>query len=165
MTECENQRKMQSLDCVKLPDDFPVHFASEVYRVGALRRVAKMLALPGGGDLPRASSILLLSHAPIYFVVVILRIFLFTVMTFCLAAGLLRNRFIAAPRQDVNNTAISAGDQLSFHYELAIEELRPSFRVLDVACGNGYGTRKFLVPSPRHTVATLMGPQLKKRDS
>jgi hypothetical protein len=29
----------QNLDCVKFPDDFPVHFTGEVYRCGALRRL------------------------------------------------------------------------------------------------------------------------------
>src|SRR4030095_678380 len=38
-----DRAKTECLDCVKLPDDFPVQFTSEVYRVGALRAVDKLL--------------------------------------------------------------------------------------------------------------------------
>src|SRR5262249_9239195 len=35
--------RTDSLDCVKLPDDFPAQFTADVYRVGALRRAEAML--------------------------------------------------------------------------------------------------------------------------
>ena len=130
----------EALDCVKLPDDYPVHFASEVYRVGALRRAAELLAAPEGA--------IFRVHPRFWFFT---RPDLFrcryhedfevyddALLARCREAT---TAIYEAPRQDVNDRRIWSGDQLSFHYELARARLAPGWRVLDIACGGGYGAR------------------------
>ena len=39
------------------------------------------------------------------------------------------------------NKGIKAGDQLTFHYELALDFISPQTKMLDCACGPGYGAR------------------------
>jgi ubiquinone/menaquinone biosynthesis C-methylase UbiE len=41
----------------------------------------------------------------------------------------------------VNDKAIPSANQLAFHYELATGYLKPKSRILDLACGSGFGTR------------------------
>lgn len=41
----------------------------------------------------------------------------------------------------VNDKAIPSANQLAFHYEMATEYLKPNSRILDLACGAGFGTR------------------------
>src|SRR5690606_39366351 len=50
------------------------------------------------------------------------------------------------------------GDQSRFHYELAAPHLKPHFRVLEAACGDGAGTR-FLA----ERVAELVAVDLEAR--
>ena len=41
--EMFDKAKKDSLDCYKYPDDFPVQFTSDVYKVGALRKTSQLL--------------------------------------------------------------------------------------------------------------------------
>jgi len=126
-------------DCVKLPDDFPVQFTSDVYRVSALRKAAACI-----GDSEDAFKV----H-PKYF--------MFREKGLFHCARLLdvaryddsylqqcreqAESIYAEPRQEVNKNKIKVGDQLTFHYELASEYVGSGDYVLDIACGEGYGSR------------------------
>jgi 2-polyprenyl-3-methyl-5-hydroxy-6-metoxy-1,4-benzoquinol methylase len=123
-------------DCVKPPDDFSPKLGSDVYRVGALRRAGElisdaesrfrvhpkffMFAHPETfqcrhyDELPEYPDELLMS---------------------------IRERTIQVEREVVTTQSIPVGDQITFHYDLALRHLEPRMRVLDIAAGTGWGSR------------------------
>lgn len=141
----------ENLDCAKLPDDFPPAFASEVYRVGALRRLAAALHPARDAALRayprhaacRAESGLRWRHLPPP------RYAPARLHAWRRAARALYD----APRAEGDpSRRQAAGDQSRFHYELAAAHLAPGFRVLEAACGDGGGTR-FLAERVAEVVA------------
>ena len=130
----------RALDCVKLPDDFPPALASEVYRVGALRRLAGMLD-PVRDAIWRVHAKYAICRSGSGFA------YEFAPAPEYPVNQLLRwreetRRIIHAPRVEGDDRwRLRAGDQLSFHYELAAAHLRPEWRVLEAASGDGAGAR------------------------
>jgi 2-polyprenyl-3-methyl-5-hydroxy-6-metoxy-1,4-benzoquinol methylase/spore coat polysaccharide biosynthesis protein SpsF (cytidylyltransferase family) len=130
-----------SLDCVKLPDDFPAQFTADVYRVGALRRAEAMLPPGPEGDIfrvhpkfflfqhPEAFRCRYLPDAPRYDDATLRR------------ARQTARQIYRLPRQDVNGRRIRSGDQIGYHYEIALRHLTRGMKVLDLACGAGHGVR------------------------
>ncbi len=127
------------LDIAKSPDDFPPPLTGDVWRVGALRHVDRMLAWPTDRAAPhyvhpkflamRQDSGLasrIVEPGPI-------------------ADETLRTIRASLARAfdedhiEVTGKAIAAGDQISFHYVLVGRRLRPTDRVLDIASGKGFG--------------------------
>jgi SAM-dependent methyltransferase/spore coat polysaccharide biosynthesis protein SpsF (cytidylyltransferase family) len=146
-------------DCVKLPDDFPPALATEVYRVGALRRLAA--ALDPARDAAwrvhakfamcrRASGFAYeLMQPPHYETAQLER---------WRAEAL---RIHTAPRAEGDDhRRLRAGDQSLFHYELAAPHLRPEWRVLEAACGDGAGTRYLAQRVAELTAVDLEADQL-----
>ena len=135
------QAETCDLEAVKLPDDFPVQFGADIYRIGALRRLHGLLT----SEADRVFRV----HPKFY-------LFAHPQRFRCAYAATLpqysddylrqcreRARAIyAVPRLEVNAKRLWVGDQLSFHYELAARYLRPGMKVLDIACGDGYGVRR-----------------------
>jgi 2-polyprenyl-3-methyl-5-hydroxy-6-metoxy-1,4-benzoquinol methylase/spore coat polysaccharide biosynthesis protein SpsF (cytidylyltransferase family) len=129
------------LDCVKLPDDFPAQFTSDVYKIGALRRADALLPPGPDNDVFRVHPKFYMFHHPEHFNCR----YLPDPPTYD-NATLLRARETAraiyrSPRQDVNGQRLWSGDQVAFHYELARPHLTPGMKVLDLACGTGHGLR------------------------
>jgi 2-polyprenyl-3-methyl-5-hydroxy-6-metoxy-1,4-benzoquinol methylase/spore coat polysaccharide biosynthesis protein SpsF (cytidylyltransferase family) len=127
-----------SYDLVKAPDDYPVQLTVDVYRVGALRRMAARADLEPIHHIhpkyfmlghPEAFSCLRLSDPPRPDDAELMRLRHFA------------REVYAHPRLAVTGQAVPAGDQLTFHYELALPHIKPDWGVLDVACGPGYGAR------------------------
>jgi 2-polyprenyl-3-methyl-5-hydroxy-6-metoxy-1,4-benzoquinol methylase len=131
--------RRERLDVVKTPDDFPPQLSVDVLRVGALRR-ARVL-LPEQSPFLVHPKFLLASHPD-----------------FCSAhhqeLPVYSEEWLASVRRKATimlgeverlevgeHGRIAAGDQLSFHYQLAIPQLNARDRVLDVACGEGFGVR------------------------
>jgi len=123
-------------DCVKPPDDFNPKLGSDVYRVGALRRAGELI---GEAEAhfrvhpkffmfarPDAFRCLYFEDLPDYPDELLMDI---------------RRRTIQVEREVVTDKSISTGDQITFHYELALRHLDPGMRVLDVAAGTGWGAR------------------------
>jgi 2-polyprenyl-3-methyl-5-hydroxy-6-metoxy-1,4-benzoquinol methylase len=126
-------------DLVKAPDDYPIQLTVDVYRVGALRRLAADAGLDPAFHIhpkyamlarPQAFSCLRLERPPVPDDAELTRL----------------RRFARAvydqERLHVVGEAIPAGDQWRFHYDLALPLLRPGWTVLDAACGHGYGTAR-----------------------
>jgi 2-polyprenyl-3-methyl-5-hydroxy-6-metoxy-1,4-benzoquinol methylase/spore coat polysaccharide biosynthesis protein SpsF (cytidylyltransferase family) len=131
----------ESLDCVKLPDDFPAQFTSDVYRVGALRRMEELLPPGRDGDVFRVHPKFFLFQHPESF-----RCRYLPDPPRYDDATLRRARETARqiyrlPRQEVNGRRIWSGDQIGYHYEIALRHLAPDMKVLDLACGAGHGVR------------------------
>lgn len=130
----------KKLDCVKLPDDFPPALASEVYRVGALRRLAAELD-PRRDAAWRVHPKFALCRPERGFAYEHLRPRAYPDPEL----RRLRERagsVYAAPRQEGDATRrLRAGDQSLFHYELAAPHLDASMRVLEAACGDGAGAQ------------------------
>lgn len=155
----------RQLDCVKLPDDFPVHFSSEVFRVGALRKLVTQLQAPEDAKFH--------VHPKCYFALNRHEFsFEYLLSTpsysdeYLSECRRLANAIYEIPRQEVNGKRIASGDRLGFHYELALRYLKPNMKVLDIACADGYGVRmsprvwrkctepiwiRKVLPLPKHT--------------
>ncbi len=127
------------LDCVRFPEDFPALFASDVYRVSALRAAhaksdleSKYHIHPKYHLTPKEgfkSSV----HAPdpARYTDEQLQ----AVRDACIES-------IYAKRIDVDaSKSISAGDSISHHYTMCVPYLNKRQRVLDLACGGGFGSR------------------------
>ncbi len=130
----------RQLDCVKFPDDFPVQFTSDIYRVGALRKLSSLLSS---------------SFAAIYEVHP--KFFMFRNSNEFRCSYLpsppkysdkelsrcreIARSFHSDGRIEVTGRSIAHGDQITFHYELALLHLNSDMNVLDVACGDGFGAR------------------------
>jgi 2-polyprenyl-3-methyl-5-hydroxy-6-metoxy-1,4-benzoquinol methylase len=130
----------RGLDCVKFPDDFPVQFASEVYRVGALSAMDKHLA-----SIPESEAQRFHVHPKYLF----MREKKFKTEYLkdtprytddyqreCRATA---KQIYYRPRNEVNSQRILAGDQMTYHYEFATKYLKSTDRVLDIASGVGFG--------------------------
>jgi 2-polyprenyl-3-methyl-5-hydroxy-6-metoxy-1,4-benzoquinol methylase/spore coat polysaccharide biosynthesis protein SpsF (cytidylyltransferase family) len=129
------------LDCVKLPDDFPAQFTSDVYKVGALRRAETMLPPGPEGDVFRVHPKFFMFHHPEAFQCRYLPEPPHYDDAMLRGARQIAQEIYRSSRQDVNGRAQPAGDQVRFHYELARPHLTPEMKVLDLACGNGHGLR------------------------
>ena len=123
------------LDLVKFVDDYPAQMTFDVYKVGFLRFVAK--------SIPRDSP---LHIHPKYFLL----------ENKCNVSTLpqimpwsdtqltnFRKMLVEDPGDDfrtVNEMRVPVADQLTFHYELVKPSIKPGDIILDLACGEGYGS-------------------------
>ncbi|MEL4242395.1 methyltransferase domain-containing protein [Shewanella xiamenensis] len=130
----------KKLDCIKLPADFPVHFSSEVFRVGALRELVKLLDKP---ELEKFNI-----HPKIYFELnrynynfEYLRTLPQYSDEYLRECRNLAKDIYDIPRLEVGSKRTIWADTPSYHYQLALEYLNSNMKVLDIACGNGYGVR------------------------
>src|SRR5262245_10493299 len=131
----------ESLDCVKFPDDFPAQFTADLYRVGALRRADAMLPPGPDGDIFRVHpKFFLLQHPESFRCRYLANPPRYDEATLRHARETARQIY-TLPRQEVNGRRIWSGDQIGYHYEIALRYLSPGMRVLDLACGAGHGVR------------------------
>jgi len=126
------------LDCLKFPDDYPVHFTFDIFRLGALRKARKMLR--AGDEIFKVHpkfymiknknnfKILDLSKPPIY-------------DELTLKKTRKKYKSVFFEREGSISNRIKVGDTLNYHYELAARYVKKTDNVLDIACGEGYGTR------------------------
>ncbi len=125
------------LDCVKLPDDFPVHYTADIYSRRGLLRARETIKLSGERKFEIHPKYLMFrdrgfgteeyDDLPEYSV-----------------EYMRKNRAtfqkIRFPRHKVTSQSIPLGDLASFHYEIACRHLTRTMSVLDAACGTGYGS-------------------------
>ena len=128
------------LDAVKTPDDFPTHLGVEVFRVGALRRARTLIE---GDDSPfLVHPKFFFSSHPSFRAERTDDLPLYPPERLATIRRRAAEMLSGIERSDVGAAgSIPCGDQLSYHYTLAMRHLRAEDRVLDVACGDGYGTR------------------------
>jgi SAM-dependent methyltransferase/spore coat polysaccharide biosynthesis protein SpsF (cytidylyltransferase family) len=124
-----------ALDVAKFPDDYPVQFTADFYRVSALRAL--------GGSLAEDSP---LQIHPKY---ALMRNPAFRAGYLDPGAPLSDEVLQAArdaatalyvePRDVINGKRIASGDTLSLHYAMALPFIQPDMETLDIACGGWYG--------------------------
>ena len=129
-------------DCVKFPDDYPVHYTSELYRVASLRSIAiDIIAMDDGRAAfysvhPRYLFFRLDKYKAEY-----IKGNLPYSDEFMKRSREVGHIVLQIPRDyHIQDKCIEAGDQLGYHYELASEWISVGDRVLDIACGDGHGT-------------------------
>ena len=120
---------------VKDRDDFPIQLTGDVYRVEALRRLinspisASHHVHPKYAILDNYSERAIRVEPPPVTDDYLLQI---------------RERSKSVYRESrlaVDDSVQNSGSQMLFHYQLALEFLEDSSRVLDIACGDGFGSR------------------------
>ena len=141
--------KKSSLDCLKLRDDFPAHFACEIYKVSTIRKLQELILKNE------------IENSDIHEVhpkFILMRLDIFNTQYY-LATNPVKNKDIELyrekmkqimflERQNIENiNPILVGDQLSYHYELAKEFLKhkniKKGKILDIACGTAKGLLNF----------------------
>lgn len=131
--------RARDLDLVRAPDDYPPPLTGDVWRVGALRRMADLLGgLPAEDAAPHYVHAKFLAMRPEA-----------DLRTASLVPPTVPDETLRAVRAaltetlldhiDVTDKAIPAGDQLSFHYRLACRHIEAGSHVLDIAAGKGFG--------------------------
>lgn len=139
--------KKKEGDCVKFPDDYPVHYASELYRVGAVRSLAEDIdAMEASGTDEGRASFYRIHPRYLFFRLDKYKAFYIEGNLpypddFMKRSREVGHMVLQIPRKHlIENKSISAGDQLGYHYDLALEWINDGDRVLDIASGDGYGT-------------------------
>lgn len=131
-------------DWVKPPDDYEIQLTSEVIRVGALKNLNNYLKTK------KLSSAKTIRTSPIHYLVNVSNKDSGHVIEKLPLPGSQAKRVIrkkakkiyTIDRTEVNiHKAISSGAQLIFHYEIAKNKIDKNALVLDIACGNGFGTK------------------------
>ena len=140
--EMASVMKEDEADCVKFPDDYPVHYTSELYRVGSLRSLAAGIDEMDDKRAPfyRVHPRYLFFRSDKYRSIYIKGNLPYS-DKFMKRSREVGHMVLQIPRKHlIAEKAIKAGDQLGYHYDLASEWISDGDRILDVACGDGYGT-------------------------
>ena len=137
----------ESLECVKTPDDYPPHLTGEIYQIGALRKLVRKI---DKGDIEQHE------RHEIHPRFILMRDGDFKTAYYQTDDYLPRaemeayrtkmHQVMNEERSPVSERlSVPQGDQLSFHYRMAIEYLSANIAegssLLDIACGPGYGTK------------------------
>lgn len=144
------------LDCMKMPDDFPVQLSSDIYRLGALKKAASILAeKPDAGKFKVHPKFFMFKNKPSF------KCEHYKDHPAVSDEWLSKSRktaqgvYTEGRMQVGRQKAIKSGDQLTFHYELALDYITPQSTVLDCACGPGYGARILAQKAANVTAADL----------
>lgn len=124
-----------NFDCIKYPDDYPVQLTVDIYKIEALKQASRLI----DSDSPY------IIHPKYYmFKEDSFKTTFFEDIEPVSDAFLLEARNFAKeifePHAEINRDSIRVGDQLTFHYHLAIPHISSNDVLLDVACGCGYGS-------------------------
>jgi 2-polyprenyl-3-methyl-5-hydroxy-6-metoxy-1,4-benzoquinol methylase/spore coat polysaccharide biosynthesis protein SpsF (cytidylyltransferase family) len=124
-----------ALDCAKFPDDYPIQFTADFYRIGALERLVQELEQDSPYQIHPKYALL---HNPD------------AACEYYWPADPIADSVLEAAREDamelyleprdpIVEKRIAHGDTLSFHYAMALPYIEEEFCVLDIACGGAYG--------------------------
>jgi 2-polyprenyl-3-methyl-5-hydroxy-6-metoxy-1,4-benzoquinol methylase len=153
----------EDLDVARSPDDFPPPLTGDVWRVGALRQMDALLA-----RWPSETAAPHYVHPKYLAMRKVSGLRSRTVKPRRIGDKTLRtirsdfDRALVEDHMEVNGQSIAAGDQLTFHYVLACGHLAPSDRVLDIACGKGYGGNMLAEVASSVTCADLDDAKLEE---
>lgn len=141
--------KSNNYDCVKMMDDYPPHFAGEVYKVSAIKDIDRILE---GDSIENAN------FHKIHPKFIMMRLNKFNSKYYIPKNEVSQKKVkeynekmkqvLYSERHTIEGkNKISSGDQLTYHYELAekflLERNISKGNILDIACGTGHGTIRF----------------------
>lgn len=139
----------KAYDCIKLKDDYPVHFVGEVYKVSALKKLKDILSTgkiknPNYHEIHPKFLLMRLSEFNTYYYTPKKEISDEFISHYIKKM----EQVMYSERQNIEGkNKISSGDQLTYHYELAEAFLNDvnikSGTLLDIACGTGHGATRF----------------------
>ena len=128
------QAQSDDLDCMKFPDDFPIQFTADIYRVGSLRKLAKLNPSPEFSVHPKYAMLNDCSNWKVGYIPAP------RVTDDYLSWARNVAKTVYVPRTSTNENANKAGDLHTFHYDHAKEYLKTGERVLDCSSGCGEGS-------------------------
>lgn len=149
------QAEKENLDCVKTEDDFPIQLTADVYRLGALKKALAILEERPNGAPYRVHPKFFLFNEPDEFKCARVSGPAVSEEWLKKCRQTAEQVYIAGNMNVDQRQGISAGDQLSFHYELALDYISPEAQVLDCACGPGYGARMLAGKADKVVAADL----------
>lgn len=150
LKEMINLSKQQSLDCIKLEDDFPIHYTCEVYKTSALRKLYNLM---------QNNQIVNHKIHEIHPKFILMQLDIFKTQYYkpsyeinSITNQVYREKMkqvMFEERQNIEDiNQIKVGDQLNYHYELAKEFLYSKNvrqgKILDIACGTAKGLKFFI---------------------
>jgi 2-polyprenyl-3-methyl-5-hydroxy-6-metoxy-1,4-benzoquinol methylase len=155
-----NQAKVLDLDVLKFPDDFPPAYGCDVYRVGALRSI-------------ESAAIDRVFHAhPKFYMFKNKAKFscgFYTEFRPFDDSYLNLAREKMRPIYDFKRLDVIEGDrayvvpsanQITFHYEMVLDRLGDNNKVLDLACGNGFGSRILAANKTNYFIGIDIDPKI-----
>lgn len=123
------------LDCIKYPDDYPAQLSVDIYNIEALEKLDKILK----DDSPYVIHPKYYMFKDNSFRTMIFSEFSIISDDFLLKAREVSRQIFNTSRAKVTSKRVDIADQLTLHYKLAREYIKPDDTVLDIACGEGYG--------------------------
>ena len=126
-------------DCVKFPDDFPALFSSDIYKLGTLREMSALENLDAKFHI----------H-PKYYMELSEK---YVVKTCTPNTNLYDNDFLSSIRakcvlsmsekriEIVEANVVKSACTITYHYQLALAYLNKDMKILDCACGSGFGSQ------------------------
>lgn len=127
-------RQASSCDCIKFPDDFPIQFTADVYRVGAIRTLAKSNISTALAVHPKYAFLSMPNSYKVDYIEAP------SVSNDYLNWARKVANSVYVPRTATNENANKAGDLHTFHYDFAKNYLTNGQRVLDCSSGCGEGS-------------------------
>lgn len=129
-----------NLDCVKMPDDFPIQFTVDVYRVGALRRARERLEQ----ELEKAIYSVHVKYYMLYnssFKSAYYDDYETVPNSYLRQCRNLTGSIYSSHVDVLLEKQFVTGNQFPFRYELACSYISESDTVLDIACSTGWGAK------------------------
>ncbi len=123
----------KTLDCLKFADDYPPPFTADIYRIDALVRLKDKLP-PGSPFMVHPKYFMMKDPG---FKCGYFKGRKLNKRSMIFARD--RAKDIYLERDESDRRSIRSGDQLSFHYTLALPYIKKTDKVLDTACGTGFG--------------------------
>ncbi|WP_319776812.1 methyltransferase domain-containing protein [Maridesulfovibrio sp.] len=149
------QAEKKGLDCIKTEDDFPIQLTADIYRLSALKKVLDILEERSNGAPYRVHPKFFMFNEPEEFKCSRVEGPAVSEQWLKKCRETAEQVYIAGNMNVGQHKGISAGDQLTFHYELALDHISPESKVLDCACGPGYGARMLAEKAQKVVAADL----------
>lgn len=146
---CQALDNNPNLDCYKTSDDYPAALSCDFYKVAALRRALKMIP---DEDEYHIHIKHFMNYQTVFNVESHTRSLYYTESELSRFKQIGSQIHQAEHTEVVDKDCIHIGDQLKFHYELAMQHIKPDSVILDIGSGTGYGSA-FMAETAKKVIA------------